>query len=253
MTDPGEGLINLMTKEHGVIYSGGGYRNRSLEDGNVEAGFANTFGYQFTTEDLIDKTAPLAIVLEVISESYHSTANYRTILQAPIVGSTNPLLVWYHKRTTFSGDIAWVQRGASTYTQYSDMSGLTDLTPLNQRHWIVISYNGSGWDTSANWACYVNGRTLSVSRILGSISTASNIILVGSTPTGAEWDGGIRQVRVYDREWSHAEAFRFWNPATRDDLFKPPRKYYTLGYAPQGGGIIHSPLRSKIIRAAEWQ
>jgi len=69
------------------------------------------------------------------------------------------------------------------------------------------------------------------------LSRGDDTARIGGNATNAllDWNGGIRQVRVYDREWTHGDAIRFFNPATRDSLFSRTRFPYRFGMSSAGG------------------
>ena len=66
--------------------------------------------------------------------------------------------------------------------------------------------------------------------VLASITDETRV--GGSSAATTDWNGSIRQVRLYSRGWTQEEAFAFWNPSTRDSIFlKESRAFFFLPQA----------------------
>lgn len=80
-----------------------------------------------------------------------------------------------------------------------------------------------------NTRFYLNGFASGTTGLI-SFSTFSTAGTIGARTGGAgdlEFNGRIGDVRVYNRTLSAAEAFAFWAPSTRWDLYKPiPRAFF---------------------------
>jgi hypothetical protein len=121
---------------------------------------------------------------------------------------------------------------------YTDVGGNADawtlpsgITRTGVRHWGVWSYNGGTFSADSNHSMWVNGAACTNTGTPGGLANITDTTVIGKTAnlTTTDFYGGIRQVRLYTREWGEAEAFRFFDPRTRDSLFRlPNRRIYSF-------------------------
>lgn len=232
VTQPG-GMMDLMNGTIGTRL-GTADPTRSNEQGTLDAYFDGTGdGYTFGTGAIgFTTSTPFTIAWEMKSDVNPSGFPVPWIFAT---GSESYECYYvngdgvYGDLTFGSDAIAWGRFRAST-------SGAVDLN--GERHWACLTYNGGGATTIGNFACYMNGKSLTLST-----SGAFGALLDGNA-IGNDYGGFlgitgvVRQVRIYDREWSLADHHRFWHPSTRDSLFAPPRRRIYFGVSAAAPSIV---------------
>jgi hypothetical protein len=77
-------------------------------------------------------------------------------------------------------------------------------SPVNKWVHILITYNGSGFNTVGNYAAYFNGTSVSLSTS-STLSVSSNANYIGKGSGAGYWDGSLDEFRVYNRVLTAAE------------------------------------------------
>lgn len=225
------GMIDLVSGTWGTR-AGTADPMRGTEAGTLDAYFDGVGdNHNFGTTALINTGAPFTIVAEAFLDAFvDAFPTYGAFCN----DTSNSYLVFLNTGATY-GDLTFGSGGTSWGRYRASLTGVAALS--GERHWLVVTYNGAGATTQGNFACYVNGSSALPLSASGSLSGTTNDNRVGGTSlTTTDWNGSIRQVRVYDRAWSQDEAIRFWHPATRDSLFAPARRFNYFGVAAAGGG-----------------
>lgn len=160
--------------------------------------------------------------LDAFVDSFSMLANFRT-------DGAGALRVFYSSDIGYD-DITVAHNTANKHA-FVMPSGISRTA---ERHWAVWSYNGKGFSTGSNHRMWINGQAC-VLTTAGEISSVPDDTRVGGSSSSAtDWNGSIRQVRLYDREWGEADAIRFWHPSSRDSLFRRPRAFFAFPLS--GGG-----------------
>lgn len=184
--------------------------------------------YSFGTDG---EAAPVSQAFTVVWESeldsfvdiYPLLVQFRTGL------SQSPLRVFYSSDTSYDDiTVAYDTTNKHAFTMPAGVSR------TGERHWGVWSYNGQGFTTQGNHKLWINGLECAVTTATSIASVTDDTRVGGSSGSATDWNGSIRQVRLYNREWSHAEAVRFWHPSSRDSLFKGAAEAFHFQTA--GGG-----------------
>jgi hypothetical protein len=226
------GMIDLVTGSWGTR-AGSADPMRSTNFGTLESYFDGVGdNYNFGATAVISTGAPFTIVVEAFLDAFvDAFPTYCALCNE----TANSYLVFLNTGATY-GDLTFGSGGTSWSRFRASLTGVAGLS--GERHWLVVTYNGAGATTQSNFACYLNGASLALSGS-GSLSGTTNDNRVGgSSLSTTDWNGSIRQVRVYDRVWSEAEAVRFWHPATRDSLYTPNRRPMSrAAFAAAAGGF----------------
>lgn len=230
---PQGGMQDLVSREYGT-------RNGNADTGvSTEEGILDSLGddaskWEFNTAaHLTSLSTPYTVVTEAILTGWGVDDN-KSLMTVPTSGGAGTTPIRHAIRSPSGGHYAI---GRSTHGMYADLTG--DLVFLNQRHWSVFSYNGAGSYTNAsNFKCYVNGIELTVYSGTAFTNRTNQYVVMGTSSATNDWIGGFRQTRLYLREWSYADAIRFWNPSTRDNLFAPPKKYFNGHSLIPAGGVF---------------
>lgn len=218
-----------------IATPGGNASSRGRELGGIEAYFdGNGDSFTFGTTVRIAVGAPFTIVWESFLERIGSPNDAFPCVGTFARGVTNQPF-----RIVYSNDSAY----DDIVVGYSDSGGNADawllptgLPRIGVRHWGVWAYNGGTFATNTNHNMWVNGQPCTNSGTPGGLANITDTTILGKTGnlSTTDWFGGIRQVRLYTREWTESEAQRFADPATRDKLYElPRRRFYSL---PPAGG-----------------
>lgn len=236
VAQPG-GMLDLVTGTVGTR-SGTADPMRSNEEGTLDAyydGVSDSDG--FGTASLIVTTAPFTLVWEGRLDAF--VDGFPTPMEV-MTAADGAYRIHYSNDTSYD-DITFGTTSAGWARFFVSLSGIASVTA--ERHWGVLTYDGVSPTTASSFKCYVNGRdtgTPASTPGYGGV-TAENRV-GGTSATSTDWNGSIRQARVYDRVWSHAEVVRFWHPSSRDSLYAPPRRRTYFGVTAGGAPSIVGPL-----------
>lgn len=228
VTTPG-GMLDLVAGLNGTRV-GTDDPTRSTEHGTLETYYdAVADAWEFGSASLFSTTAPWSIVWEAQLDGF--TDQYPTLAHFNNSSGGNEFQVLYSNAVSYT-DISFGSSGGWARGRALLPNGIA----ITDRHWGVLTFDGVSSTTIGSFAVFLNGFscTTSASAIFGATSGNNSI---GSAPSviTQNWLGGIRQVRVYNRQWSHAEAQRFFDPRTRDRLFAP-RSARIYSFAPPAAG-----------------
>ena len=212
---------------------------RSGETFKIESVFnGTTDNYNDTSTTVDNSVNPFTVVWESYLDAGAGTyAAFTTYMSARGLG---PLILFYTSDPSYS-DITMGYSGANT----AKAALPTGLTRTGQRHWGVWTWNGSAIGTGSNHGVWINGQpcTVTTSASGGAFSNQNGVGGVSTNVNG--WVGGVRQVRFYaGRAWTQADAMRFYNPTTRDSLFKPSdiRVFFDVPAAAPFDGFYDAPI-----------
>jgi hypothetical protein len=223
------GMVDLV---NAIIGTRGGTEDpgRITEYGGMDAYFdGNGDSYAFGTDIFLAVGSPFTIVWESFSEQIGSGFD-----RYPCIGTFTRGTANQPFRIVYSDDGAY----DDIVVGYTDVGGNADawtlptgITRTGMRHWGVWAYNGGTFSTDANHSMWVNGEACTNTGTPGGLANITDTTIIGKTNnlTTTDWYGGIRQVRLYTREWTQADAVRFASAAYRDSLFSPvsrPRRYF---------------------------
>lgn len=202
--------------------------SRTNELGTLDAYFdGNADQYNFGSTPTVNVAADYTIVWEAYldaiggggGDTYPGIAIFAR-------GASDPLRLGYSSDTGY--DDIYVGTRGGFQQSFLLPSGITKTL---QRHWGVLTSLGG---TRSAW---VNGAPCTATTA-GSLAVITDDTRVGGTSgTTSDWFGAIRQVRFYERSWSEDEAVRFFNPSTRDSLFRPARRKAHFGVTAAAGGF----------------
>jgi concanavalin A-like lectin/glucanase superfamily protein len=83
---------------------------------------------------------------------------------------------------------------------------------------------------------YVNGRLIYTPSITaGTITMVADSTRLGDQTGNFEWNGGMGDIRLYNRYLTAAEAYRLYAPETRWELYRPIARFFVVKAA--AGGI----------------
>jgi len=162
---------------------------------------------------------------------FNGTSDYVDLGSSQIISSTTPFTVSYWANLLAISDYKipitlrtnssqnwrqfWTLSDNSVYfgsnSGWVNLKGALSGSFMGQWHHIVVTYNGSGATTAANFSIYDNGISLSTSDG-GSFTgdTGTSRIGVLSNGTSWPWNGKIDEVRIYNRVLSDAEVKRLY-------------------------------------------
>lgn len=211
------GMIDLVSGKWGTR-SGSADPGRLSECGVFDSKCSRDgFGYyEFDSTAFLVSGNPFTVVSESICDSitgtiWPSVAQLRTsdngvIAYAAFSDSSSPCVI------DMFGHNGWSSPGTNGALSY----GLTGL----ERVWVVWSYDGGNVNSVSSYNIFVNGIKQSITATGWTGGSGSNNIVGASTDGGySQFNGGIRQLRIYDWNWGEFEAIRVWHPITRDNLF----------------------------------
>lgn len=227
-----QGMVDLAT---GLVAtrSGSADPGRMNADGSLDAYFDGVDDqYSFSTDGAaVSVSTAFTVVweaeLDSFSDTYPILVHFRTGL------SNSPLRIFYSSDTGY--DDITVGYDSSNKHAFLMPSG---ISRTGERHWGVWSYNGQGFTTTGNHRLWINGQDCSITTATSLASVTDDNRVGGSSAATSDWNGSIRQVRLYDREWAQDEAIRFWHPSSRDSLFRQPSPI--TFFSTSGGDIVVS-------------
>jgi len=150
---------------------------------------------------LINSTQPFTV-------SYWSKVNAISNYIIPLTLRTETAQNWRTYYTAGSNNVDFGGGGPPIWGRfYATLTG----SPMNNWRHAVITYNGSGKDTMANYKFYDNGVSVSLTTTSGFAGDTGNSRIGGYT--GANewwWNGSIDEVRVYNRALSADEIKRLY-------------------------------------------
>lgn len=225
------GMMDLVSGTIGTR-AGTADPTRSNELGRLDAYFdGNADQYAFDATSLISTSAPFTVVWEAVNDAL--TPDTYQILGSALGAGTGGWSIGYTSASGYT-DIHFGSSSASWVEGRVSLAGIASVS--GERHWGVLTYNGAGATTLTNFAVFLNGvaPTVSSGNALSNITDSNRV--GGSNLTNTDWNGSVRQWRVYNRAWSQDEAVRFWHQSSRDSLFAPPKRKIFLGVA-AGGSI----------------
>lgn len=237
------GMVDLVQEVTGTR-SGAADAPTTTRDGTLDCYFnGSDTKYQIPVVSTLDTSAAFTLVWEAELDSFTAN-NYPQIGAVKRGVANNPLVIFYSPASTTYNDLC-VGTAASSGVTFTVPSG---VSVTGERHWVVWSFAGGTWTTSSNHSVWVNGQTATFASASGkSIVTSTDETRLGFSPAGNYyWTGGIRQLRVYARQWSADEAWRFWAPQTRDELFLD-RQRLILPVAVGGGGVDLTPFSGELL------
>lgn len=224
------GLVRMfMASPHGMVdlatglvatRSGSADPGRVNADGSLDAYFDGVDDqYSFSTDGAaVSVSTAFTVVweaeLDSFSDTYPILVHFRTGL------SNSPLRIFYSSDTGYD-DITVGYDSANKHA-FLMPSG---ISRTGERHWGVWAYNGQGFTTTGNHRLWINGQDCSITTATSLASVTDDNRVGGSSAATSDWNGSIRQVRLYDREWAQDEAIRFWHPSSRDSLFRRPAAF----------------------------
>lgn len=225
-----QGMIDLVS---GVI----GSRNGTSDPGNVsESGSFSAYfdgiGDSYTISDsgAVDTSSPFTIVWEARLDSFVDQFPAIVVLRRGVV--SNPLRIFYSNDSAYDDiTIGFIGNGVST-TRPSAVSSMVGRTIFG-----VWSFAGGAFSTLSSHTVWMDGDECSVSAASSLASITDETRVGGSSAATTDWNGSIRQVRLYSREWTQEEAFAFWNPSTRDSIFLKESRAIFLPSAGGGGAV----------------
>jgi len=174
-------------------------------DGGYTAAYFSgvTDQYGFPADYLVDTSAPFAIVWQGQVEGFIDSTGAISIF--PSTGGGGLRLM-----VRLAGNAIYLIDGASTLGTFSTPAGVSILDMI----WGVWSYS-----PALGHELFVNGQPCQAIAPQAS-ATRANVRTVGGTSnTGNDFFGSIRQIRLYSRGWGLEEAQQFSDPATRDGLY----------------------------------
>ena len=201
---------------------------RLTVDGGFDADFT-TAGqdYTFNTLNQLDTTNPFTVVWEAELDTFTSSypavfSNYRNVVNSAMT-------IAYSNAADYK-DVLVGHKSPNSKMRFEMHSG---LVPTAQRHWGVFSHTGGTISSSASYM-WINGIALTpfASGDYGNFPDETGI---GHESTNNRFDGAIRQVRVYNYAWDADLALRFYDPSTRDSLYKHERRTRSFGITTAGG------------------
>jgi len=217
-------MMDLITGEIGAR-SGAADPTVTTEFGTLAAGYDGNRNYDvFSSSLTLDSAAPFTIAAEYYVNAF-SPDSYALIAGVKCSAADGPLVMFSTTGASYK-DVSFGLRSGGRY-KAAFPNGINSAgEPL----WIVWVYNGGTFSDSSSHTFFVNGKECSLSSA-STFTTPANASSVGAytTITTADLNGYVRQVRVYERTWSEAEARRFYSPDTRDSLFAPPRRKLFAG------------------------
>ena len=193
--------------------------------------------YQFGSTVTVDVGAPFTIVWQ--SELTAFVDSYPVCFTARTGIANSPVRCFYTTDASYN-DIT-VGYATSNAHAFLVPDGLS-LT--NDEHFGVWAYNGGGFSNGSNHSMWINGRPCALTTTFNLGSVTDDTRIGGSSAPTTDWNGYIRQVRVYNRAWAEAEAYRFWDPRTRDNLFKRSARIYSFPVAGGGTTITCTPANA---------
>ena len=210
---------------------------RWADDGGQDSFFdGNGDGWTFGTHEVLNTGRPFTICWEAILDSF--VDSFPAIVH--LVTDSNEVGVMY-SNSGLHPDVEFTSFVGSTWAR--TRLTLTDgLTPTGQRHFGVLTYNGADETSAANFNWWINGRKIApiTGDALGGTGVSNRI--GHGVASVLDWNGSIRQVRIYDYAWDGALARSFArSPA---GVFRPAtsRTARTTVVAAAGGTTPKGPL-----------
>lgn len=202
--------------------------SRPNELGTLDAYFdGNADQYAFGATPTISVASDYTIVWEahldaignvpVTSDAYPGIAIFAR-------GASDPLRIGYSSDVSY--DDIYVGTRGGFQQAFLLPSG---ITKTGMRHWGVLTSLGG---TRSAW---VNGAPCTATTAASLAVITDDTRVGGTSGTTSDFLGSIRQVRFYERAWSEDEAVRFYEPASRDALFRPARRRIYFGGAAAAG------------------
>ena len=217
------GQMMDLVKGDVAIRQGTADPTRSNAEGTLDAYFDGTDDrYSFPIADYLDETAPFTIVWEGILDAF--VDSYPMVATWNIGIGSKPLEFFYTSDANYNDICLGWDTGSAV-----SMLKPASVALTAERHWGSWSYKGGTFSDTANHDVFLNGAacTGTTTSTFGTGTEENNV--GGFAASFGDWNGSIRQVRVYNRIWSHADHVRFWHPSSRDSLFAPRRQRLWVG------------------------
>jgi hypothetical protein len=158
----------------------------------------------FNSTPLINSTAPFTV-------SYWSKVNAITDYIIPLTLRSDSADNWRIYYSVGSNDVDFGCAGPPEWGRfYATLTG----SPMNNWRHAVITYNGSGKNTMANYKFYDNGSSVTLTATSSFATGDNGNSRISGFTTGEDlwwWNGSIDEVRIYNRALSAGEVQQLYN------------------------------------------
>jgi hypothetical protein len=234
VANPDYGMVDLV---NGIAGTRAGTADPGrMNDGAYDAyfdGIGDSWGFG-TTALLPNVTTPNTIVVEVQLDSFVDT--YPQIAGFTVTGGSQ-YRVFYSNDASYN-DISFGD-GSGTLRGVTVPSG---FSVTGQRHWLVVSFDGVNEGADSSYSVWLNGElcAFTTSSAPGGVTNENR---VGAQSLGSgDWNGVIRQVRLYNYAWNAERAISFYRNRG-SGLFVPQKIPAYFGVtAAGGGGVVVNPF-----------
>lgn len=196
------GMIDLKTGEWGTR-SGTDDPMRTSEEGTLDAYFdGDGDSYLMAAQEF---TVPFSVWWEAYLDAFVDAFPVICVLQ--IASTANTFRIFYSNNASYN-DISFSAAASGANARCILMP--SGCTQTGQRHWGVITYDGVNAGADSSYTCYINGQLATFSTASANATITDENRIGSHSATTPDWNGPIRQVRVYSGLTSQAQANEFF-------------------------------------------
>lgn len=181
------------------------YRATGL--GDIESDFDGSGDYyEWGALPPFVPTEPYTVVWECVLDAF--TAAFPSPIVLDKGGGANPYIATYSNSGSYK-DLHWGFRGGELGPNRR-WTFPADVSVTGERHYVALAFYGGDRSVAGNYDLWVNGHRAGSSTAGTFLAVYTAAYRIGRGHSGSDFDGGVRQVRVYDWTWQEQHAQEFF-------------------------------------------